>query len=114
MAITAEHEKVSASEKRGVDRLTRKDLREILENHGLWLDSNGETGIRADFSGKNLEYADLVDARLPDALLHKTILMGADLTLADLRGATLIQANLAEASLLGTQLQQTNLQADRK
>lgn len=111
MAITAEHEKVSASEKRGVDRLTRKDLREILENHGLWLDSNGETGIRADFSGKNLEYADLVDARLPDALLHKTILMGADLTLADLRGATLIQANLAEASLLGTQLQQTNLQA---
>ncbi len=111
MATTAEHEKASASGIGSADRLTRKDLREILENHGLWLDSTGEAGIRADFSGKNLAYADLVDARLPNALLHKTILKGADLTLADLRGAALVQANLAEANLLGTQLQQANLQA---
>ncbi len=111
MAKTAEHIRSSPSEIGSADRLTRKDLREILENHGLWLDSTGEAGIRADFSGKNLAYADLVDARLPDALLHKTILKGADLTLADLRGAALVQANLAEATLLGTQLQQANLQA---
>jgi uncharacterized protein YjbI with pentapeptide repeats len=111
MATTLEHEKAPASEKRGTDRLTRKELQEGLENHGLWLDSIGESGVRADFSGKNLEGADLVDARLPDALLQKTILKGADLTLADLHGATLVQANLAEASLLGTQLQQANLQA---
>jgi uncharacterized protein YjbI with pentapeptide repeats len=111
MAITAEHEKASAPEIGSADKPSRRDSREIVENHGLWLDSAGEAGIRADFSGKNLAHADLVDARLPDALLHKTILKGADLTLADLRGATLIQANLAEASLLGTQLQQANLQA---
>jgi uncharacterized protein YjbI with pentapeptide repeats len=111
MATTTEHEKALAPKIGSVDRLTRKDLREILENHALWLDSLGEAGIRADFSGKNIEFAELVDARLPDALLHKAILKGADLTLADLRGATLVQANLAEASLLGTQLQQANLQA---
>jgi len=111
MITAAELEKASAHEPKTPDRLTRKELREALENHGSWLDSAGETGVRADFSGKNLERADLVDARLTDAQLHKTILKSADLTLADLRGATLIQANLAEASLLGTQLQQANLQA---
>jgi uncharacterized protein YjbI with pentapeptide repeats len=111
MATTAEHEKTSASEKRNTDRLTRKDLQEVLENHAAWLDSAGETGIRADCSGKNLASADLVDARLSDALLSKTILKEADLTLADLRGANLVQANLAGATLLGTQLQQANLQA---
>src|SRR5580704_15299316 len=111
MAIILEHEKAPASKAAGVDKLTRKELREILEDHGMWLDSLGDAGIRADLSGKNLESADLVDARLPDAHLHKTNLKGADLTLADLRGAGLVQANLAEASLLGTQLQQASLQA---
>ena len=111
MATTAEHEKALASGIGSADKLTRNDLREAVENHGLWLDSTSEEGIRADFSGKNLAYADLVDARLPDAVLHKTILKGADLTLADLRGAALVQANLGEANLLGTQLQHANLQA---
>src|SRR5579864_183093 len=111
MALTAELEKAAASKIGSGDRLTRKDLQEAVENHGVWLDSYGEAGTRAEFSGKNLEYADLVDTRLPDAFLHKTNLKGADLTLTDLRGATLVQANLAEATLLGTQLQQSNLQA---
>jgi uncharacterized protein YjbI with pentapeptide repeats len=111
MAITTEHEKAALAEIRGFDRFNRKDLPEILENHSLWSDSAGETGTRADLSGKNLAGADLVDARLPNALMHKIILKGADLTLADLRGATLVQANLAEATLLGTQLQQASLQA---
>ena len=111
MAITAELEKAAAPKIGSGDRLTRKDLQEAVESHGVWLDSFGEAGIRADFSGKNLEYADLVDTRLPDAFLHKTNLKGVDLTLTDLRGATLVQANLVEATLLGTQLQQSNLQA---
>jgi uncharacterized protein YjbI with pentapeptide repeats len=110
MATTAEHEKAPASGIVSADRLTRKDLREIIENHGLWLDSHGEAGACADFSGKNLAYAEMVDARLPNALFHKSNLKGADLTLADLRGAALVQANLAEANLLGTQLQQADLQ----
>lgn len=111
MGTTAELEKALASELKSLDRPSRRDLREGLEKHRSWLDSADEVGLRADFSGKNLECADLVDARLPDALLNKAILKGADLTLADLRGASLVQANLAEANLLGTQFQQASLQA---
>jgi len=111
MATTIEQEQSPASKIGSAERLARKDLREIIENHALWLESLGETGSRADLSGKNLAYADLVDTQLPDALLHKTFLKGADLTLTDLRGATLVQANLAETTLLGTQLQQASLQA---
>src|SRR5216683_198015 len=111
MATITEHEKVLVSELKSMDRPSRRDLRETLENHASWLDTAGEVGTRADLSSKNLESADLVDSRLPDAFLQKTILKNADLTLADLRGATLVQANLAEATLLGTQLQQANLQA---
>src|SRR3984885_4571396 len=111
MAKIAEHEKASLSEMGSAERLTRRDMREILEHHVLWLDSAGESGNRADLSGENLAYADLVDARLADALFHKALLKGADLTLADLSGAALLQANLAEANLLGTQFQQANLQA---
>ena len=111
MVTATEREKPSPSELKSLDKPSRRDLRECIENHGSWLDSGGETGVRADLSGKNLEGADLVDARLRDALLHKTNLKGADLTLADFRAATLVQANLAEANLLGTQFHEANLQA---
>src|SRR5712671_7857609 len=49
-----------------------RGLNEILEQHGDWLDSNGAAGIQADFSRENLEHADLIDARLQEALLNKT------------------------------------------
>jgi len=88
-----------------------RGLNEILEQHGDWLDSNGAAGIQADFSRENLEHADLIDARLQEALLNKTNLKRADLMLADLRGASLLQANLNDANLLGTVFHQANLQA---
>jgi uncharacterized protein YjbI with pentapeptide repeats len=111
MVTATEREKAPASERKAADRPIRADLREALGRHAEWLDSAGEAGARADFSGKNLEGAELVDARLPEAVFQRTILKGADLTLADLRQGTLVQANLAEASLLGTQFQQASLQA---
>jgi uncharacterized protein YjbI with pentapeptide repeats len=100
----------SVSELKSIDRPSRRQIQESLENHASWLDSAGQDGFRADFSGKNLEIAELVDVRLAGALLQKTILEGADLTLADLRGASLVQANLEGATLLGTQFQQADLQ----
>ena len=101
----------ASSESSLLEKLSRKSVREILENHAMWLDCADDAGALADLSGKNLERADLVDARLPGAQLKKTNLKAADLTLADLRGASLVQANLAEATLLGTQLQNASLQA---
>jgi uncharacterized protein YjbI with pentapeptide repeats len=107
----AEQEKPSVSDLKSVDRPTRNEMREMLESHASWLDSAGEAGARADFSGKNLEIAELVDARLSGALFNKTILEGADLTLADFRNASMVQANLEGATLLATQFQQANFQA---
>ena len=111
MVTATELEKALSSALKGSDKPSRRELRESIEKHAAWLDASDETGIRADFSGKNLEGADLVDARLPESILNKTNLKSADLTLADLREASLVQANLAEANLLGTQFQQTSLQA---
>ena len=58
------------------------DLKEILDEHLLWL--NGEGGSRADLRGANLSSADL---------------SRADLSCADLRGANLSDADLSGASI---------------
>ena len=86
-------------------------ISKILERHREWLESKGEAGVQADLSHENLEGADLIDARLQNALLNKANLKRSELILADLRGASLLQANLQEANLLGTQFQRANLQA---
>jgi uncharacterized protein YjbI with pentapeptide repeats len=88
----------------------RTERREILDRHREWLESSGDQGERADFSGVHLEGTDLTDADLQRAWLNKAILKGADLLLADLRDASLIQANLQDANLLGTRFQEADLQ----
>jgi uncharacterized protein YjbI with pentapeptide repeats len=86
------------------------ELEDILEQHREWLNSQGESGRRADLSDIHLEEVDLTDANLRKALLDKVNLRSADLLLADLRGASLLRANLRETNLLGAKLQETNLQ----
>ena len=84
MDIAAELTKTSNSGKKDATNLIPiRGLAEILEQHGDWLESGGEIGIQADFSRENLEGADLIDARLQDAILNKAILRRADL---DARG----------------------------
>jgi len=68
------------------------ELKEILDQHQLWIDGKG--GSRAD----------LRDADLRDADLYR-----ADLTAADLRGADLRDANLRDANLTGADLEGANL-----
>ena len=86
------------------------ERKEILKLHREWLESNGQSGERADFSGAHLDGADLTDANLQDAWLNKTTLKGADLLLANLERASLLQANLEGANLLGAKLQEADLQ----
>jgi uncharacterized protein YjbI with pentapeptide repeats len=86
------------------------ERKEILKLHLEWLESNGQAGERADFSGAHLDGADLTDTNLEDAWLNKTTLKGADLLLANLERASLIQANLEGANLLGTRFQEADLQ----
>ena len=114
MEITSGPPEISALEKKEIfGPRTIRGLPETLEQHANWLDSNCEAGVQADFSRECLAGADLIDARLQDAVLNKTDLKHADLMLADLRGASLLQADLQEANLLGTMFQQASLQAAR-
>ena len=59
-------------------------LDKILDNHKLWLQTNGEQGERA-----NLRYANLSYANLSSADLRSADLSSADLRYADLRYADL-------------------------
>jgi len=78
------------------------ELKEILEQHRLWLAGKG--GSRANFYGAdlwsaNLRDADLRGADIRDANLWGANLRGANLEGANLRGACLQDADLKDAIL---------------
>jgi uncharacterized protein YjbI with pentapeptide repeats len=97
------------------DIMNPEEIQKILEEHRLWLDSDGKDGKRADFEGANLEGADLEGAYLQGAILkgahlEKAHLGGAKLQGADLEGAYLQGAILKEAYLGGTHFEKANLE----
>ena len=57
--------------------MNKTELKTILEQHKLWLDSN--SGKRANLQGADLKYADLQHADLQRADLQGADLQGADL-----------------------------------
>lgn len=85
------------------------DLAETLDQHKIWVESGGESGIKADLCGVNLSRADLTGVNLEGAFLQRANLTGADLSMANLRGASLVQADLRESNLLGAELRGANL-----
>src|SRR3989441_9398076 len=99
-------EAVSEADSIGISLI---DLAEILDQHKIWVESGGESGIKADLCGVNLAKADLTGVNLQGAHLHRTNLVGADLSMANLRGASLVRSNLQNANLLGTELRGANL-----
>src|SRR3989454_5396160 len=99
-------EPVSEADSIGISLI---DLAEILDQHKIWVESGGESGIKADLCGVNLAKADLTGVNLQGAHLHRTNLVGADLSMANLRGASLVRADMRNANLLGTELRGANL-----
>lgn len=107
-------------ETRQLREINQEELEQILEQHELWLDSNGQVGQKADLSYINLERVDLSDVDLRNAYLRHARLYGvdfqgtdlqdADLALSDLQCANLQDAILENANLLGCDLQYINLQ----
>ncbi len=85
------------------------ELKEILEAHETWVQSEGKEGKLANLEGANLEGADLRGADLRGAKLQNAILQGADLRGAILLGTNLQEANLERANLRGAILQGANL-----
>ena len=102
-----------------MEKITEEELREILEQHKLWLDSNGKEGERADLFdanltganlyGVDLTRADLTGANLRFANLYRAKLYGANLSDADLSDADLTGANLTFAILRCANLSNANL-----
>ena len=75
------------------------NLKQILEDHQLWLDDKG--GKRANLRAADLRAADLSMANLCRADLRGADLSRANLQWADLRRANLRGANLYAANLRG-------------
>jgi uncharacterized protein YjbI with pentapeptide repeats len=85
------------------------ELAEILDEHKTWVESNGDSGVKADLTGVNLAGAELTGVNLQGAILTKVNLTGADLSMANLRGANLVHADLRNAIMLGTELRGADL-----
>jgi uncharacterized protein YjbI with pentapeptide repeats len=85
------------------------EFAQALDQHRLWVESDGKEGARGDFSGANLVDADLTGANLQGAQMQKAKLRGADLSMANLRNANLVEADLRETNLLGTEFSGANL-----
>ena len=91
----------------------------ILAQHKAWIDSNGETGERADFSNADLSNMDLQGlyffkvnlhaANLRGSVLSKANFRNADLSGADMSETLLIKANLTESDLSGANLGKSRL-----
>ena len=85
------------------------NLNKILEEHKLWIVSNGVKGSKADLRGADLRGADLRGADLRGANLSGANLSGADLRGVDLSRADLFKANLSGANLSGVYLRGADL-----
>jgi len=84
--------------------ITETELKNILDQHLLWIETNRAQGKRADLS-----YADLTGAYLYGANLERANLSGANLYRANLQGAYLGGANLQGANLVDANLERANL-----
>src|SRR5579863_7449774 len=106
---TQNHLSNPASDEQATGRISLLDLAEILDQHKMWVETGGESGVKADLCGVNLSHSDLTGVNLEGAFIQRANLIGADLSLANLRGASLVQADLRDTNLLGTELRGANL-----
>jgi uncharacterized protein YjbI with pentapeptide repeats len=81
--------------------ITKEKLLEIIREHDLWLNTEGESGTKADFSGITLEGVELNGINIPQA----------DLSSSNLEQAKLKNANLSYTNMVSTNLKSTELEA---
>ncbi len=86
-----------------------EQLKEILEEHQWWIESDGKEGKKAILFRANLQKANLRFANLQEADLCVVNFREANLTVANLQKADLFDANLQEANLSGANLQEADL-----
>lgn len=89
--------------------VTAEALETALTDHQRWLKSEGREGIRANFSGWNLNGKNLRDADLRHACLSRARFIWADLrsanlSFADVTGALFNHADLTGSLFIGSRL----------
>ncbi|MCH7915277.1 MAG: pentapeptide repeat-containing protein, partial [Deltaproteobacteria bacterium] len=82
-----------------------EQLKEILEAHRKWVETEGREGEKAYLINANLQGANLREANLRGVNLHEANLQGAYMIKADLQEANLVGANLQEATPYGANFQ---------
>ena len=85
------------------------DIKQIIEQHALWLNTGGKEGSRANLTHANLTCANLCGVNLTRANLTRANLTRANLTRANLDWANLCGANLNDANLTHANLDGVNL-----
>src|SRR3990167_2548781 len=86
------------------------NLKQILEDHLLWLSSNKTKGKQADLSNQDLSGTNLYRVNLAYANLAYANLANANLAYANLANANLYNAYLTSTNLENTNLENTNLE----
>ena len=88
-------------------------LKQVLTDHRAWLDSDGQSGEKADLSHAQLQGVSLWSADLREADLSYANLQGVDMDHARLRGANLRHAKMEAASLWQANLRDADLELRR-
>ncbi|HZD24782.1 MAG TPA: pentapeptide repeat-containing protein [Alphaproteobacteria bacterium] len=92
----------------------RSRLWHLVGDHGLWVESAGQRGARADLSYAALNDEDLKSANLAAAEMYRCIAVGlvldsANLVMTNLSGADLRRASLQRADMRGVNLERATL-----
>ena len=88
--------------------MTSNEMNKILEQHKIWLTSNGKNGCQIELDA-DLSYSKIVGADLRCANLNSSNLTHAKLSYTNLKGADLSFCNLEWAELCCTNLERINL-----
>jgi hypothetical protein len=92
--------------------LTNDDLKNILENHKKWLNTDKKEGAKANLFETNLSGAFLSHADLSGTVLDSTDFRGAYMRGINLKEAILLQADLGGVDLTGADLSGAIFQGD--
>lgn len=84
-----------------------EELKYFLLQHKLWLNTNGQKGIRADFSDLKLHFMDFSNQNLESAIFKRTYLHGANFENCNLTNTNFYHANLGSANLSNSDIDNT-------
>ena len=108
MKFLYENLTVNEGETKIMRKISKEELKQILEKHKIYITTSGKEGERAYLNRADLRGADLSGADLSRANLEGADLSWANLSGADLKGANLSRANLSGANLEGAIVPKNN------